>query len=74
MGIVKSVVISALVAASQVNFAGTMGSSLPRFYLGIEGGDSISTNTHFQPRLSFIPSETYFLNAPVNSDFTRDIG
>lgn len=54
--------------------AGTMGeidTKSPGFYLGVEGGASISAQTQFGQ--DFYKSGQRFV-APVNSDFSRDIG
>ncbi|KTD16572.1 outer membrane protein [Legionella jordanis] len=43
-------------------------------YLGLEGGYSISTQTHLQPVYTYPRSTRLVFISPVNSDWTRDIG
>lgn len=51
----KKVAIALIMAGNSSVFAGSMGavSEAPsKFYIGVEGGDSVSSETHFQPDLS----------------------
>ncbi|WP_028387587.1 outer membrane protein [Legionella fairfieldensis] len=60
-----------------VAFAGTMGDVAavpPKFYIGIEGGGSVSTDIHFQPVITYPSSQEFSFTTPVNTDWNRDIG
>lgn len=73
----NSIAISILALSSFAGFAGTMGATTAapgKFYLGIEGGDSISLNTHFQPNIVYPRATDYLYITPENTDWTRDIG
>lgn len=77
MDLLKKTVIAGFVAISSGAFAGSMGSiptNPPRFYAGLQVGDSISADTHFQPRITYPPAQSSGFVTPVNTDFTRDIG
>ncbi|WP_131780950.1 outer membrane protein [Legionella gresilensis] len=71
----KTMVAATLCCGSGLAAAGTMGDIsplAPRFYVGAEGGGSISVNTHFQP--IFSGSRRLTVLAPDNSDWSRDLG
>lgn len=69
--------ISLFIIGTSTSFAGNMGeavSELNKFYLGIEGGASISSQIHFQPVILYPAQNEFFITTPNNSDWTRDIG
>ncbi|ASQ45176.1 outer membrane protein [Legionella clemsonensis] len=71
----KAIAVILLCCGNGFSTAGTMGdiTSLPtKFYIGVEGGASISLDTDFQPRLD--GAETFRILAPSNSDWSRDLG
>ncbi|STX55622.1 Adhesin/invasin protein PagN [Legionella beliardensis] len=71
----KAIMAAALCFSNGFTVAGTMGdvaAPAPRFYIGVEGGGSISLDTHFQPIFSGAP--TLKVVAPNNSDWSRDFG
>ncbi|KTD72930.1 outer membrane protein [Legionella tucsonensis] len=72
----KAIATTALcVGFNSLATAGAMGdvvSSVPRFYIGAEGGASISLNTHFAPDLG--GREPLRILVPTNSDWNRNIG
>lgn len=71
----KKIIISFLILINYTAIAGSMGELITsnRFYLGIEGGNSISTNTHFQPTITYPSSQVFIFTNPENTDWTRDI-
>ncbi|HHF7374297.1 outer membrane protein [Legionella bozemanae] len=72
----KAISIAALcVGFNSLAIAGAMGNvapSAPKFYIGAEGGASISLSTHFAPDLG--GREPLRIIAPSNTDWNRDFG
>lgn len=72
----KAISIAALcVGFNSLAIAGAMGNvapPAPKFYIGAEGGASISLSTHFAPDLG--GREPLRIIAPSNTDWNRDFG
>lgn len=72
----KFLVILIVSVCTGLSFAGTMGgvrSNINQFYLGGEGGASISLNTYFSPNAEQGNNAFSWLT-PVNRDFTSNFG
>ncbi|KTD31674.1 OmpA-like transmembrane domain protein [Legionella moravica] len=74
----KGISSAVLLCSTHLSFAGTAGPvgdvspSVPKYYVGIEGGASISAETHFEPQLGQGNRNVFI--APNNSDWSRDLG